>query len=222
MCNQCESPTRNISPPQDENPLSVAYFQTITNAWQSTMLERDKSVLTLSSAGLAAMLGGMVSLATSDKLQTCWWLLPALTALFLFFLCMLWSLNIFRCNAEYLQKAYKREATESDTNSLRAKKDCAVLQLSIAVAFSVLTGIVVIIERHFDAVGSQTLEKDMTNPKISDFPHLINGNSINKRFENIMEFDPRPATFQKPATSTPAPTTPAANPISPAKESEKK
>ena len=133
----------------DVHPMDIAMYQAVTTAWCNSMLERDKSVLTLGSAGLAAMLAGLLTLSTAEKLTKYWWLIPAALSLIYFFACILQTLRIFRCNAEYLEKIHQYIETDEDGAELEAKKRAAEDSLALGIFFAVVTGIVVVWQRSY-------------------------------------------------------------------------
>lgn len=122
------------------------------NAWYATMLERDKSVLTLAGAGVAGTIAGFIALATSDAIKSPDWMYPGALASVCFVASFWLSLNIFRDNAAYLMKALSCADEASvglDTASarLRRKKDYATYSLIGGVVFALGMGGVAAIER---------------------------------------------------------------------------
>lgn len=118
----------------------MAFYSSAIDAWFNTALERDKSLLSLSSAGIAALVAVLYSVGaphTVDKI------LYAM-AVIAFVICLCFVLDIFSKNKSYLESIIKDDqAKTKDLGEKLAKLDkianCAFLagvMLSIGIGIA--------------------------------------------------------------------------------------
>ncbi|MBF0165285.1 MAG: hypothetical protein HQM01_12430 [Magnetococcales bacterium] len=96
------------------------YYEVCLNGWIQTKMERDKSLLTISSAAIAGLIGVLnTDIGNSFDKKVC----IAFAVLF-FSACLFVVIVIFNKNSEYLQAVVKEE------NSEKVEKRLIILDLS--------------------------------------------------------------------------------------------
>ncbi len=88
----------------------VAYYSTLINAWVQSRMERDKSLLSLSAAGIALL----VTLLTTVGVKTCLGIMLYAFAFLFFFATLLVCLAIYRRNAKHLAELASNPKLEED------------------------------------------------------------------------------------------------------------
>jgi hypothetical protein len=155
----------------EETSVEDPKYTPTLEAWYASMLERDKSVFTLAGAGIAGVIAGFISLATSDAIKSAWWMIPGVISA-LFFLVAFWlSLVIFRNNASFLALTMSVDSPDAPkldiaSNQLAMKKDWATYSLVAGVIFAIGMGATATIERLVNIKSesiSQIKEKEMAN-----------------------------------------------------------
>lgn len=109
--NSCsEKDCEDVQPDSKNEKKEVAYYSAGLNAWYTTLFELDKSLLTLSSAGIALLMTIVNMKGVTSKTHMVLYIL----ALFFFSACLLLVLFIYKRNAIYLEKVLSDEINESD------------------------------------------------------------------------------------------------------------
>ncbi len=133
----------------------VAFYSATVTAWFTTKFEKDKHLLSLSTAGV----GLLVTLATAVGVtQVCTAVMYAL-AVISFLLCILSVLIIFECNANYLEKLNNGIKERDFTLSLLDRVASSTFVLGII--FTLLIGLFSSIDnfKNQEAVMAQDSEK---------------------------------------------------------------
>lgn len=124
------------SQPQTNPEKENAFYSATVQGWIATRMERDKSLLTLSAAGI----GLLVTLLTSVGAAS--WLLAAIcsVAIVSFICCLITAIQIFGRNADYLEKVV--HGTQA-RDPLLAKLDrwlhrCFIVGIVFTVLFGLL------------------------------------------------------------------------------------
>lgn len=136
----------------DENELQL--YAAACNAWFATKLERDKSLLTLSSAGI----GILITLASTVGTKSVEMLILYITSLAFFISCASCTLLIFNRNAEYISNTLIHKKDSKDPLLKFFDRAAAVtfgagLALSCVIGFS--TAISSFIERSQEMTQKQ-------------------------------------------------------------------
>lgn len=166
--------TENCSHPAEENPQEehelrhhydkmTQFYSACVTAWYSTSFELDKSILTLSAAGIGLLIG----LVSSKGVSSIESLLMYLLALLFFTVSLLVVLLILKLNRNHISDIIQEKANES--KNLANFDTIAVGSFALGVLFSVLLGIVFCVNSY------EERQNEMTN-KTQRFPV---GDSIN-------------------------------------------
>jgi hypothetical protein len=123
----------------DEKEL--AYYSALVNGWIETKMERDKSLLTLSTGGLGVLI---TLLSTMGVKELCELILYA-SASFCFVITIILCVIIFGRNANYLEKVIK--GFQGDDPILTWADRLNSYAFIMAIIFSALIGLTMII-RH--------------------------------------------------------------------------
>jgi hypothetical protein len=171
--------------PADEHPKAVAYYSALVNSWINTRLDRDKTLVTLSTAGV----GILITLLTGRKVvgwpQWCSYSL----ALAGFILCVMLALHTMRLNSDYIEAILSKSDDEPkpEVDSIAAKLrcldnavvSCFIVGLLSSVAFGLLFG-----------VQSNTPKGD--NPMVSDeHKKVIQTDDFKKSLSGLHNLEPK-------------------------------
>lgn len=169
----------------------IELYSASVAAWFNSSLEYDKSLLTLSTAGV----GLLITLLTTTDKVTILSLTFYIAALFFFLLCISCILLILSRNKKRIEKHFSDPNYNSDP-LLRNVDTLAVVTFALGAAFSVAIGITA-------AVSSLPTEtKGMSNKTPTNSVPGIGMDS----FDNMANLKPQAA--QKTAAPTPAPKNP--------------
>lgn len=121
--------------PEDEDAKSVAHYQTLLAAWIDVSLERDRTLLTLATAGV----GLLVTILTTTGIQSLWMIVLYVGAFAGFLATIIFSFQLYRANANTL----KQEITKSDDQrpDLRGLDKRTMRSFVAGVVFSILIGV---------------------------------------------------------------------------------
>lgn len=100
-----------------EDQKDLAFYTAILNAWISSSFENDKSILTLSMAGI----GFLITLLTAFKVHSIFILLFYLFPIVLFLVCIFLILLIYYQNRNLLQKIIHLEENDEKTKNPKNK-----------------------------------------------------------------------------------------------------
>ena len=125
----------NNSENKENQEKEIAFYSASLQAWFTTRIERDKSLLTLSAGGI----GLLITLLSTVGANSVCILLLYISALVFFLLCIISVLSILWRNAEYLTKVIKKE---KDQDILLGFLDCfASITFLIGVILSTLLAV---------------------------------------------------------------------------------
>jgi hypothetical protein len=121
--------------PKNDDAKSVAHYQTLLGAWIDISLERDRTLLTLATAGV----GLLVTILTTTGVQSLWMIVLYIGAFAGFLATIIFSFQLYRANASTL----KHEITNCDEQrpDLRGLDMRTMRSFSIGVVFSILIGV---------------------------------------------------------------------------------
>jgi len=138
------------------------YCSTFTDAWVNTNIEKDKSILTISSGAIALL----VTLLTSFKVSSIYILYYYFAALFYFLVTIILIIIVFEKNADYIELLLTDK--ENDKNGIRLKTLLFYLDRTIIYCFlaGILTTIYIASQHGFtklnEEVASMNYKKDMS------------------------------------------------------------
>lgn len=192
--------------PEEAQAKKIEFYSQGVAAWFNTALERDKSLLTLSIAGLGFLLASMPTAVNS------------ITALILYYLaalallvCVLSVLLIFQRNKKHIQDVFNG-ATNDDT-WLAVLDNVAMWSFMLGVLFCAIIGISSATSTYFEKERSMATEK---NTAINTKGLILAEESFNqmaalqKSFNGLAQLQPaQPATAQpaQSSASQPQPST---------------
>lgn len=191
---------------EEAQAKKIEFYSQGVAAWFNTALERDKSLLTLSIAGLGFLLASMPTAVNS------------ITALILYYLaalallvCVLSVLLIFQRNKKHIQDVFNG-ATNDDT-WLAVLDNVAMWSFMLGVLFCAIIGISSATSTYFEKERSMATEK---NTAINTKGLTLTQESFNqmaalqKSFNGLAQLQPaQPATAQpaQSSASQPQPST---------------
>jgi len=142
-------------PDETSNLKEVHYYAQCVSAWFKTKLERDKSILTLSTGGIGLLVTLMTTLGISSGISLVLYVL----SLGGFIICMITVLFIFNGNATYLEKITGKEEPSSWLAVLDKVAMCSFI---FALTMTSIWGV-------YNAAGSTSRgEMNMTSTKTTD------------------------------------------------------
>lgn len=173
--------------PEGDDAKSVAHYQTLLAAWIGVSLERDRTLLTLSTAGV----GLLVTILTTAGIQRLWMIALYVGAFAGFLATIVFSFQLYRANANIL----KQEIMKSDEQrpDLRGLDKRTMRAFVVGVVFSILIG-----------VASAT-HSFMGGGAVGEKP--VSGDRLNKSLDGIEGLRPRPAADETRPPNQPADTT---------------
>ena len=124
-----------MTDPKIHDAKEVEFYAAAVNAWLSTSLEHDKSLLTLSAGGI----GLLVSLMSTAGLRSIESLILYIVALAAFLCCLIAILWIFKRNRTHLQNAIRE--TQSDDPLLAVLDNVAILSFLFGALLSAIIGV---------------------------------------------------------------------------------
>ena len=170
----------SVRPSDDEDAKSVAHYQTLLAAWINVNLERDRTLMTLATAGI----GLLVTILTAVGIRSLWVIALYAGAFIAFLGTIGFSFQLYRANAKTLSNEITQ--TESERPNLRGLDQKAMWSFVIGVALSISIGVA-------SAIHSLTLEGDMGEKS-------TNGEKFEKSLDGIENLRPtRPTDQTQPA-----------------------
>ena len=113
----------------------IAFYSATVNAWYTTKFEKDKHLLSLSTAGVALL----VTLATTVGALTLCTAAMYFLAVFSFLVCILTVLSVFSRNADHLQRLIKEDEKKDPVLGLLDK--FASTSFVFGIIFTLLVGL---------------------------------------------------------------------------------
>ncbi len=120
---------------EEKKKKEIAFYTATVTAWYTTKFEKDKYLLTLSSAGI----GLLVTLVTTVGLKTPYTALMYALAVVSFLVCILVILAIFDRNAKHLENIIQKD--EEKDPALRAYDKIASFSFVFGIVFILLVGV---------------------------------------------------------------------------------
>jgi len=157
-------------PPHD--PKDVEYYAAQANAWFHTSLERDKSLLALSTAGI----GVLIALLTRDGERSMTEAVLFILALLAFTACALVVLAIFIKNQAHLEAEIQRRENHVE-HHLKLLDSIALVSFGIGISLAFVIGI-------FTAISSTHGENKMPNKEI-DLAAIIKASEDGRLLESF-------------------------------------
>lgn len=117
--------------------IDVEHYAATVTAWYETSMERDRSLLNLSAAGI----GLLLTLATTIGIGGVPWLIVYILALLSFVICLGAVLWIFRANRKHLEDVIRLPSPPASDPLLRRLDNCAVSSFVAGAVFACIIGI---------------------------------------------------------------------------------
>lgn len=169
-----------------EREKTVQYYSGIVNAWVSTKLERDKSLLTLSAGGIGLLVTLLTTVGSSCLLIIIFYLFSISG----FVICLISLISIFNRNAVYLTKV----VNEGIRYDIRLKKldKIALCSFILAVIFSIIIGISIGIENFQKNKEGMMTDENTTKKIVKSEKATTKEQKINKfSLDGITDLDPK-------------------------------
>jgi len=119
---------------KDEKEL--AYYSATINAWINTKMEKDKSILILSSAGI----GLLITLLTTIGFNSIWILVFYIITLISFSVTLILEISIFDKNAQYL-KSCINDKNDNIKKQIKRLDRFSYISFLIAILFTLFIGL---------------------------------------------------------------------------------
>ena len=147
--------SRDSGQQDQDNEKAVAYFSAILNARINTNMERDKALLTLSSAGI----GLIVTLLTTVGVST-WLNAFLLAASIIAFSTSIWfAIQIFEVNSDYL------DADLDDDEPHRRLEQRRLRKLDRCIRWSFIAGALLLISAGLTSAYDQSINQNAMSDK---------------------------------------------------------
>lgn len=197
--------------PIDEK--EVAWYAAALDAWYGTRLEHDKSLLTLSTAGI----GLLITLASTVGIPSRTALILSSLAVLAFIVCLVAVLFIFRWNSGHLEDVV--HARKERSAKLAALDWIAICAFLAGVILSCSVGFVSAAHSAETKVVNMVDGKKPTTyaaDSINGIHRMKPGGKIDRSFDGIVNMSPGPqgGTAQTQGGSTQSATPPAPSPSS--------
>lgn len=152
------SETAHVSMPDDRD---TAFYSAVVTGWIGTRMEKDKSVLTLSAAGVGLLVTLLTTVGASSWLQCAFY-----ASSFACFIYAAWTaVRIFDCNAEYLE----RLAAGRDEEDVRLKDldEKLLRSFVLGIGFAILVGVSAAVTRYSHRGFEMSAdEKNPASPRV--------------------------------------------------------
>lgn len=174
----------------------VQFYSACINAYYSTSFEHDRSILTLSAAGIGLIIG----LVVSEKAPNGPVLNLAIIAMLCFTLSLAFILAIFKCNRKHILDIVHGDSTESSL--LNRLDNFALVSFALGIIFSVIVGISVS-TGYFSGSSkmSDKLGKTIAQDSISGISNARPVGIVEKSVSGVAALKPQPQQ-SIPAQST--------------------
>lgn len=136
----------------------VSFYNALVNTWIQTNMELDKTLITISAAGI----GLLVTLLSTAGVSSYWHIAAYFVAFGLFITTILTCVKILRKNAKHIEQVLK--GNDAEDKSLKALDRIADFCFSLALVFLMTIGVISAI----DKLSKQGVSKmaDNESPKI--------------------------------------------------------
>lgn len=181
-----------MTPEELVDQKQVEFYASSVDAWYNTSLERDKSILALSAAGV----GVLVTLATTVGVQTPIALILCAGALAAFLVAVFVVLEIFHGNRAHIEDIIKGKASGNDPK-LDRLDTIAARAFRTGVLLTALVGVVVAIHSYLER------EKSVANENVTKVTTPVD---MTKSFSGATNLQPAPIAPSAPAAPAPSAT----------------
>lgn len=166
-----------MTPEEVAQSKEVEFYTQGVNAWYNSALEHDKSLLTLSVAGL----GVLVSLMSTGVTSIEAFLLYA-AAIFSFLVCLLSVLMIFKQNRKHIENVFNGKV-EPDS-FLKILDTMANTSFFIAILFSSIIGISTAFHSYTEKGKKMATENSKTSTPVAAYDSVNGLAKLNPSFES--------------------------------------
>lgn len=174
----------------------LEFYSASVNAWYSSALEHDKSLLTLSAGGI----GLLITLLSTVGLKSYCALMLCALAILCFIVCLISVLKIFNGNRTHIVKLFKGDEDLDNPDLVRLDK-IAIWSFILGVVFSALVGVTTAYQQYSEKETKMTDSKTNINKGLAQ--DSFNGvhNLQKKSFNGVQQLKP-PATSSSSTTQT--------------------
>jgi hypothetical protein len=121
----------------EKREKSVAYFSALVNAWLQTRAEKDKSLLTISTAAI----GVLITFLVSKMIVTVPVFIVFISALFSFLVCAISVIAIFSSNADHIEEVI--DSGKKRSKLLFVLDGIAYISFIVGLVLTLIIGIIV-------------------------------------------------------------------------------
>lgn len=148
---------------------NIAHYQVILSAWIESRMERDKTVITLSTVAI----GLLVTIITTVGLNGFWQYCFAIIAFAGFIIAIFSCLHIYQFNAKHLEEVLRDKDGKNTSDLLRNLDKLSSICFYTGVIFAILMAIFV----SFHKTGGLTMAKERQNipKKVEKIQESVNG-----------------------------------------------
>jgi uncharacterized membrane protein YgcG len=150
----------------------VAFYGAVVNAWITTKMEKDKSLLTLSSAGIGLLVTLLTTVGPRSWIEALFYALSFVA----FATSGLTAIAIFEVNGDYLQKL-SQDADISDPR-LRSLDQRLLCSFNMGVLFAALIGVVGATEKYKSGELAMSKKPEPSQAPVPIQKSLDNLNSL--------------------------------------------
>jgi hypothetical protein len=163
----------------------VQYYAAKANAWFATKLERDKTLISLSTGGI----GLLVTLVTTVGASSLFILVIYLLGILSFLVCTISVVNIFNRNAVYLEKLIRNQA--GPDSLLKFLDKSAYSSFILGVTFTFVLGLSAGIDKFY-----QSNEVEQMSEKEVSKTTTVTGNYRKRSFDGAENLAPSKPSFE--------------------------
>jgi hypothetical protein len=172
-----EQTQNSTEDPQTSCPYAVEFYSMKINAWVNTSMELDKSLLTLSTAGIGLLLTLMTTVgarSVEGGLLSC-------LAMLSFVVCLIAVLFVFNGNKKRIEEIIQNQEQAPKQTYLSILDRIAFVSFALGVVFSLVLGISAVINNfsNKDIRMSDIKDKQVEQPKLVDLTGSLSLDKIN-------------------------------------------
>jgi hypothetical protein len=132
-------PKSDVLTPDDKD---TAFYSAVVTGWIGTRMEKDRSILTLSAAGVALLVTLLTTVGASSWLQCVFY-----ACAFACFIYSAWTaVRIFDCNADYLERL--AAGRDEEDVKLKGLDTWLLRSFVLGIAFATLVGVSAAVTRY--------------------------------------------------------------------------
>lgn len=196
-----------------EQQKEIEFYSAGVNAWYSTSLEHDKSIMALSAGGI----GLLVTLLTTDRVSSFGSAVLYSLAITSFLVSLAVVLVIFKRNRNYIESVLLKRKPVIDP-CLKMLDLIAICSFGVGVMFAAIIGIAAAVNSYVKT--EKTMADEKVNPASTvPFRESFNGSAKlqpgadeTRSFHGVGNLQPQPSASTPAPASTPAESTPAPAP----------